>query len=90
MGFQFRVSIGPVVDAGERASSFGGPPIAATPARSVTGPRTGGTDAVIYMVTGQRSGVQSGTAEVNVRFGTVGGNVTASIFNTPGGAKMAA
>lgn len=43
-----------------------------------------GTDAVIYMVTGQRSGVQGGTAEVNVRFGTIGGNTTASIFSTPG------
>lgn len=43
-----------------------------------------GTDAVIYMVTGQRSGVQGPTAEVNVRFGTVGGNTTTSIFSTPG------
>jgi hypothetical protein len=51
-----------------------------------------GTDSVIYMVTGQRSGVQGQTAEVNVRFGTVGGNATVSIFNTPGSAatKMAA
>lgn len=49
-----------------------------------------GTDAVIYMVTGQRSGVAGQTAEVNVRFGTVGGNQTASIVNAPGGVKMAA
>lgn len=48
-----------------------------------------GTDSVIYMVTGQRSGVQGGTAEVNVRFGTVGGNATASIVGG-GSVKMAA
>lgn len=48
-----------------------------------------GTDSVIYMVTGQRSGVAGQTAEVNVRFGSVGGNAVASIVNTPS-AKMAA
>ena len=53
-----------------------------------------GTDAVVYKVTGQRSGVRGGTGEVNVRFGTVGGNSTATVFNTPGqnatGGKIAA
>jgi len=43
-----------------------------------------GTDSVIYMVTGQRSGVAGQTAEVNVRFGTVGGNATATVFEAPG------
>lgn len=38
-----------------------------------------GTDAVTYFVTGQRSGVIGPTGEVNVRFGTVGGNATATV-----------
>jgi len=49
-----------------------------------------GTDSVIYMVTGQRSGVQGQTAEVNVRFGTVGGNATATVIGNSGSVKMAA
>lgn len=48
-----------------------------------------GTDSVIYMVTGQRSGVQGQTAEVNVRFGTVGGNAVATVVNNAN-VKMAA
>jgi len=48
-----------------------------------------GTDSVIYMVTGQRSGVQGPTAEVNVRFGTVGGNATATLIGN-GEVKLAA
>lgn len=49
-----------------------------------------GTDRVSYFVTGQRSGVRGVTAEVSVRFGTIGGNATATFVEVPSQSKMAA